>query len=73
MRLAADATEFLTTARAARILGVSKRTLHNWIKAGKVPPPEVNPENGYLQWTMSDVAVVRNALMEEKIDSIGNR
>jgi predicted site-specific integrase-resolvase len=73
MRQAAEIAEFLTTARAARILGVSKRTLHNWIKAGKVPPPEINPENGYLQWTMSDVAVVRNVLMEEKLDSTGDR
>jgi DNA-binding transcriptional MerR regulator len=73
MRQAPEIAEFLTTARAARILGVSKRTLHNWIKAGKVPPPEVNPENGYLQWTMSDVAVVRNVLMEEKLDSTGDR
>ena len=59
--------------RAARILGISKRTLHNWIKAGKIPPPEINPMNGYLQWTMSDVAVVRNVLMEEKLDSTGDR
>lgn len=73
MRHAAITAEILTTARAARILGVSKRTLHNWIKAGKVPPPESNPENGYLQWTMSDVAVIRNVLREEKLDSIGDR
>jgi len=66
-------TEYLTTARVARILGITKRTLHNWIKAGKVPGPEVNPENGYLQWTMSDIEVVRNVLMEESRDSAGNR
>lgn len=57
--------EYMTTARVARILGITKRTLHNWIKAGKVPAPEVNPENGYLLWKMSDVDVARNALTEE--------
>ena len=65
--------EYLTTARVARILGISKRTLHNWIKAGKVTGPEVNPGNGYLQWTMSDVETVRTVLMEEPSDSTGNR
>jgi DNA-binding transcriptional MerR regulator len=73
MRHAGKVPEFLTTARVARILGVTKRTLHNWIKAGKVPAPEANPDNGYLQWTMSDVEVARNTLMEESRDSTGNR
>ncbi len=63
----------MTTARVARILGITKRTLHNWIKAGRVPGPEANPDNGYLQWTMADVEVVRNVLMEESGDSTRNR
>jgi hypothetical protein len=33
----------------------------------------VNPDNGYLQWTMTDVEVVRNVLTEEPSDSTGNR
>ena len=73
MRSTLRPQEYLTTARVARILGVSKRTLHNWIKSGKVPGPEVNPENGYLRWTMSDVEAARNVLMEESSDSTRNR
>ena len=73
MRGVERSPEYLTTARVARILGITKRTLHNWIKAGKVTGPEVNPENGYLQWTMSDVETVRTVLMEESSDSTGNR
>jgi len=73
MRRGTEVPDYLTTARVARILGITKRTLHNWIKAGKVPAPEANPDNGYLQWTMSDVEVVRNTLMEEPGDSTGNR
>jgi len=73
MRRAATSQEVLTSARVARILGITKRTLHNWIKAGKIPGPEVNPDNGYLQWTMTDVEVARNVLTEEPSDSTGNR
>ena len=73
MRSAERSQEYLTTARVARILGITKRTLHNWIKAGKVPGPEINPDNGYLQWTMADVETVRNVLMEESSDSTRNR
>ena len=73
MRGAERSQEYLTTARVARILGITKRTLHNWIKSGKVPGPEANPDNGYLQWTMSDVEVVRNVLMEASSDSTRNR
>ena len=73
MRRAVTSQEILTSARVARILGITKRTLHNWIKAGKIPGPDVNPDNGYLQWTMTDVEVVRNVLTEEPSDSTGNR
>jgi predicted site-specific integrase-resolvase len=73
MRSAERSPEYLTTARVARILGITKKTLHNWIKSGKVPGPEVNPDNGYLRWTMSDVEVVRNVLMEESSDPTRNR
>lgn len=67
------AEEYLTTHRAARILGVSKRTLHFWIQAGKVPAPPADPENGYLRWTMADIEAVRTVLREEPGDSAGNR
>jgi predicted site-specific integrase-resolvase len=73
MRRGATSQDILTSARVARILGITKRTLHNWIKAGKIPGPDVNPDNGYLQWTMTDVEVVRNVLTEEPSDSTGNR
>jgi predicted site-specific integrase-resolvase len=69
----ASGQEYLTSARVARILGITKRTLHNWIKVGKIPAPDANPNNGYLQWTMTDVEVVRNVLTEEPSDSTGHR
>lgn len=66
-------SNYITSARVARMLGITKRTLHNWVKAGRIPPPEVNPENGYLQWTMADVETVRNVLTEDPGDSTRNR
>ena len=57
---------YLSSARVARILQVSKRTLLNWVQSGRISKPEVNPENGYLMWTMSDVEAIRTALQEEK-------
>ena len=66
MRSERGQIDYLSSARVARILQVSKRTLLNWVHSGKVPTPEVNPANGYLLWTMSDVEAVRTALQEEK-------
>lgn len=59
----------MTSARAARILGVSKRTLLNWVNSGLVAKPEVNAANGYLMWQPGDVEAVRVARMEETGDS----
>jgi hypothetical protein len=41
---------------------MSKRTLHNRIKAGKVTPPEVDPKNGYFIWTLADLELARKLL-----------
>ncbi len=75
MRMAGRATrpEYLSSARAARVLGVSKRALLNWVNAGLVPKPEINPMNGYLLWTTADIEAVRISRMEERSDSTGHR
>jgi DNA-binding transcriptional MerR regulator len=67
-----DKTEYLSSSRAARVFGVSKRTLLNWVNSGLVPKPEVNPTNGYLLWTTADIEAARIARMEDH-DSTGNR
>ncbi len=58
--------QLLTSAKVAVMLGISKRTLHNWVKAGKIPPPEVDPSNGYYRWKLSDLDSIRNILLEER-------
>lgn len=55
-----------TSHRAARILQISKKTLHNWVNSGKVSKPSTNPENGYLLWTMPDIDAIRIQLREKE-------
>jgi excisionase family DNA binding protein len=47
--------DYLKTAEAARILGVSQNTLRLWAEAGKVPVRR-NPANGYRLFRQSDLA-----------------
>ena len=65
--------DYLSSCRAARVLGVSKRTLLNWVNLGLVSKPEVNPTNGYLLWTTADIEAARIARMEDRNDPAGNR
>lgn len=58
--------EYLTTHRVARILSISKKTLHNWVQTGKVPHPPINPDNGYFLWTMADIQTIRSILSAEE-------
>ena len=58
---------YLNSARVANILGTTKRTLHNWIQSGKIPAPDVNPENGYYRWTMAEIEGIR-MILQEKAD-----
>ncbi len=59
-------TAYLNSARVAKILGTTKRTLHNWIHSGRIPAPDVNPDNGYYRWTLGDVEAIRLILQEKK-------
>lgn len=55
----------LTSEQVASILGVTKRTLKNWLQAGKIPEPKRNPKNNYRIWTLTDIEVIRHILREE--------
>ena len=59
-----EEADYLSSARVANILGTTKRTLHNWIHTGKIPVPDVNPENGYYRWTMPEVESLRMILRD---------
>jgi hypothetical protein len=40
------------------MFGVSKRAVIKWIETGKVPPPAVDPANGYYRWTLTDIQLL---------------
>lgn len=47
-------SEYVMTAEAAEILGVSQNTLRAWAKQGKIPV-HVNPANGYRLFKRQDL------------------
>ncbi len=47
-------SEYVTTAFAADILGVSQNTLRSWAAAGKIPMHR-NPANGYRLFRRGDL------------------
>jgi DNA-binding transcriptional MerR regulator len=49
----------------AGILGVTKRTLKNWLRAGRISEPQRDPNNNYRVWTLQDVESIRR-MLEEK-------
>lgn len=50
---------YLSTGQVAEILGITKKTLKNWLKAELIPEPHRNPMNRYRRWTLQDVEVIR--------------
>lgn len=55
----------LSSNDVAGVLGISKKTLKNWLRAGKIPEPQRDPNNNYRVWTLQDVENIRKT-MEEK-------
>ncbi len=49
-----------TTQEVANIVGVTKKTLLNWLKAKKIPEPERNENNNYRIWTAEDIALIKS-------------
>ena len=56
------------TQEVADKLGVSKKTLLNWLRAEKIPEPRRNGKNNYRVWTAEDIALIqkiKKELLEE--------
>jgi hypothetical protein len=60
------AEPYLRTAEVADIIGVTKRTLKNWLRLSVIPEPARNPSNRYRRWTLEDVEAVRRFLKERE-------
>ncbi len=53
---------YLSTGQVAEILGVTKKTIKNWLKVQLIPEPERNPINRYRRWTLQDIETIRRIL-----------
>jgi len=47
------------------MLSVTKTTLKTWLRTGKVPEPDRDPNNGYRIWKLAEVNEIRQKLKEE--------
>lgn len=47
--------KFYTTAEVSNILGVTKNTLFNWERAGKIPKARRDPMNNYRIYTKKNI------------------
>lgn len=51
----------------ARILGVTRKTVHRYVERGILPAPVLNPSNGYGLWKPSDVDVAQRMLAASRL------
>lgn len=48
-----------TTQEVANILKVTKKTLLNWLREGKIPEPQRDNSNNYRVWIAEDIAAIQ--------------
>lgn len=56
---------YLKSQEVADILGITKRTLMNWLRTQKIDEPERNQANRYRRWTPQDVERIRQSIAEK--------
>ena len=59
---------YLTSQEVADVLGITKRTLMNWLRSQRIPEPERNQANRYRRWTAQDVERIRQTIAEKNSD-----
>jgi DNA-binding transcriptional MerR regulator len=57
---------YLSTGQVAEILGITKKTLKNWLKAQFIPEPVRHPVNRYRRWTLQDIESIRRILSDRQ-------
>jgi len=57
---------YLRTGQVAEILGITKKTLKNWLKSEFIPEPIRHPVNRYRRWTLQDVESIRRILSDRQ-------
>jgi len=48
-----------TTQEVANILKVTKKTLLNWLREGKIPEPYRDTSNNYRVWIAEDIEAIQ--------------
>ena len=57
---------YLKSQEVADVLGITKRTLMNWLRSQRIEEPERNQANQYRRWTPQDVERIRQSIAERK-------
>ena len=60
------AHDLMSTSQVAKVLGVSRQTLYNWLNAGKIPEPVRHPLTKHMKWKVEDVTRIQRFLQEEE-------
>ncbi len=55
---------FMRTREVAKLLGISRQTLYNWLNEGRIPEPPRHPLTNYMQWKAEDVQRIQRILRE---------
>lgn len=64
-----DPEQMLTTAQAAKVLGVSARTLARYVERGQLTPTVVLP-SGHYRWLLSDIRAQLRELRQRPSDGV---
>jgi predicted site-specific integrase-resolvase len=49
----------MSTQEVAKVLGVARQTLYNWLNEGKISEPMRHPVTNHMQWRPEDVQRIR--------------
>jgi excisionase family DNA binding protein len=63
----ADPEMLMTTAQAAKVLGISRRTLSRYAQEGQLTATLVLP-SGHYRWALSDIRQQLQRLREQAVD-----
>jgi predicted site-specific integrase-resolvase len=56
--------DYLSTSEVAKLLGVSRQTLYNWLQAGRIPEPPRHAMTNHMRWQPVDVQRIQRIVKE---------
>ncbi len=60
MSLKIDGTTYFKSAEVSKITGVSKSTIHRWIKEGIIPSAMYRDRNGWMMFAEEDIKRIKD-------------